>query len=206
MKRKMNGWKIATIVLAVFLFFSLFVTGVMTAVSWGFNLQIAELQSQNATLNDQIENPETGYKKQIADLTNQIENPETGYKRQLADLKAQGVLRNPTSEELTALLARDEIHKIPYSYPEFTGWDFAQAFRENAQKEGFRCGIVFLGYRSDIHTNINVFDIPAKGLVYVEPQSAQIVTVKVGERYFVPNGWPQPPYDDTIIHIGEPAW
>jgi hypothetical protein len=57
-------------------------------------------------------------------------------------------------------------------------------------------------------TFLIVFDVPGVGFIYVEPQTpVQIVVVEVGQPYCQPNGWPQPPYDDTIEYLtSQPDW
>ena len=149
----------------------------------------------------------TGYQNAEKDLGMTVEEAKAKLDY-LASLSKP--LRDPTLEELDALLARYEV-KLTINYPEVMPWEFAQAFQEYAQKEGFQCGIVRLALLGDHTTFINVLDIPGLGLTYVEPQAPlgqhpKIVTVKVGERYFVPNGWHQPDYDDTITKIIGPSW
>jgi cell division protein FtsB len=188
MKRKKNGWKIATIVLAVVLFLSLFVVnGILAVACWGFTLQIAELQNQKAVLTEQIENPETGYKKQIADLNAQL-------------AAAPRPLRVATSQEVIAFLEKDQTDKNTYSFPDYCSPHYARDLGENAQREGLKAGVAFLLLKGGTCC-ITVFDTSDKGLFFVDPQMDQPVTVFLEKSYWGQNGWAEPGFDGTIVEI-----
>ena len=89
-------------------------------------------------------------------------------------------LRDPSYAELMDFLAADKTNEIPYSSPNFVCYNYSITLRENANKQGFRCGSVIEYYvpiEGDQHKHqahaSNVFNTTDRGLIYIEPQTDQ---------------------------------
>ena len=182
----MKGWKIATIVVGIFSMSFLIVIAILGVANFYLNQQMIEFRDQNVNFQKQIDGKDT----QINQLKNQLTvlPPE-----------------NLTYEELMEFLKRDKTDEkefIPYKYEAL---DFARELRENAQKEGIRTGLIALSTK-EFTFYINVFETADKGLIYINPQGDEIVTVRRGESYWEQNGWERPSLDDTILKVYDPIW
>jgi len=85
--------------------------------------------------------------------------------------------RNITYEELILFLKNDRTDENTLIMKNFAYvcLDFAIDRRDNANKLGIKCGIVFLYFEHRGHT-INAFETTDKGLLFVEPQNDMIFT------------------------------
>ena len=61
-------------------------------------------------------------------------------------------------------------------------FDFCHDILENAFDQGYKAGLVYLKFEDAAHTII-CFDTTDEGLLFVEPQTDDIVTVQVGSAY-----------------------
>jgi hypothetical protein len=120
-----------------------------------------------------------------------------GYQKGVLDGAGTGyTLRDPTFLELLSFLADDKTDRNPYT-PSYTCINFAADVKNNAFEAGYRCGFVYIKFKDSAHAVV-CFNTTNRGLVFVEPQYDDIVTLKIGESYAAQNGYVIPSYDDKI--------
>jgi len=122
---------------------------------------------------------------------------EKGYIEGLNDLEEHGYyLRDPMFTEVLIFTFSDSTDEHEYVSGNYTCVDFANDFKHNAFEHGFRCGLVTIKFESGLSHRINVFNTTDYGLIFVEPQTDEIMfSLKIGERYW--NG--RAGYNDTIV-------
>jgi len=101
---------------------------------------------------------------------------------------------NPTYDEVQAILAESKkttAMEINY-YAEANGIRTAYVRYQIARKAAE--GMVYVYH-------LVAFETVDKGLIIIEPRLHQEVKVEVDKRYSELNGFPTPPYDDTITKI-----
>lgn len=129
-----------------------------------------------------------------------LKGNETGFSEgYIKGFEATGYnIRDPTYQEALNFIASDQTDKNQYS-ENYTCENFAADFKNNAFKAGYRCGYVIIDFPDAGHA-INCFNTTDKGLIFIEPQCDDIVTLKVGQSYSMLNGYEVPTtYNDTII-------
>jgi len=125
---------------------------------------------------------------------------ESGY------LRGHGVgYRNPTYQEMLDFLSADLTNCLIYHDPTFICSDYAATLSKNAYELGYRCFSIDLYFnypsqRDSAHW-INAFNTTDRGLVYVEPQSDQVMHVAIGQKYWESNGCGPKSYNDTVTKI-----
>lgn len=123
----------------------------------------------------------------------------SGYLQGLKEGAGKGyTLRDPTYEEVLDLLSKDKTDRNSYDPDEYTCMNYAADLKTGAFQAGYRCGYVELWFPVSSHA-LNVFATVDRGLVFVEPQSDEIVKVIVGEHYWDQTKYMEPTYDDTIV-------
>ena len=65
---------------------------------------------------------------------------------------------------------------------DYVCYDFTADFDDNAAQVGYRCGFVYIEYSDSAHA-IACFNTTDNGIIYVEPQNDEIVTVTIGQPY-----------------------
>ncbi len=151
------------------------------------NLAISNAQASNFTANI------TRAISQINTLKSQL---TTGH-----------VLINPTYTNMLAFIASDNTDKIQYQANKFECWDFAADVINHAASQSIRCAIVMIDLNSTDGHAIVGFNTTDKGMVYIEPQSDELVQLKVGGRFYQqkvtkPGYYYAPPnYDDTVVRF-----
>ena len=154
--------------------------------------QVSSLQSDILVLeNEVIENYNTGY------VEGELVGYNDGYMQGVLDGAGTGWnIRDPTYSESMWFLSSDRTDENEYT-ENYTCHDFASEFKNNAFYAGYRCGYVYIEFPESAHAII-CFDTTDYGLLYVEPQNDQIVTLKIGEPYFDRDLYIVD-FDDTII-------
>jgi len=94
-------------------------------------------------------------------------------------------LHDPTYAELEKFLARDKTNLNPYIADEhkYVCFNFAAEVNNNAELEGIRAGLVLLYLRNLPGHAIVAFETVDEGLIYIEPQSDEVVEVVEGRPY-----------------------
>lgn len=167
-----------------------------------FETQIAGLQSETEDLNSEVSDLES----RVSSLQSEVFVLETevsqsyntgyaegesdgyqigyveGYDQGVEDLSQTGwYLRNPTYKEATTFIKTDKTDENLYS-PSYVCYDFTADFIENAEQIGYRCGFVYIEFSESAHA-IACFNTTDQGLIYVEPQTDEIVSVEIGQQY-----------------------
>jgi len=97
------------------------------------------------------------------------------------DLEKDYNLRDPTYEEAMQFIRSDQTDKNQYNQS-YTCINFANDFRYNALNEGYRCGYVAIEFGETSHA-IVCFNTSDNGLIFIEPQSDEIVTLTTEQPY-----------------------
>ena len=114
------------------------------------------------------------------------------------------VLNDPTYQQIRAFLAADNTDSFAYVTDDFVCHDFAAQVAYNAKRQKIRCGYVLIDFTAPPGHAIIAFNTTDKGLVYIEPQTDEVVNLAVGRHYWASvvsaNGAPYlpPDYDDTV--------
>ena len=90
-------------------------------------------------------------------------------------------VRDPTFQEALRFIRSDQTDKNQYNQS-YNCIRFANDFVNNALKEGYRCGHVKVEFLETGH-EIVCFNTSDKGLIFIEPQNDQFVTVSEGQLY-----------------------
>ncbi len=93
------------------------------------------------------------------------------------------VPRDPTYAEAMRFVASDITDGHPYVIGEYMCGNFSSDLQANAQKAGFKCGIVTVFFVDGSKHAINCFNTADAGTVYIEPQTDQVVTLTINEIY-----------------------
>ena len=101
---------------------------------------------------------------------------------------------NPTYDELQAILA--ESNKT-------TAMEINNFAEANGIRTAYvRCQIARKSTERTVYVyNIVAFETVDRGFIFIRPRSHEEVKVEVGKSYSELNGFPTPPYDDTITKI-----
>lgn len=92
-------------------------------------------------------------------------------------------LNDPSSAQMKAFLAQDQTDKHIYNATTYDCFNFAADTTVNASKEHIRCGLVLVNLIDGAHACI-VFNTTDDRLVFVEPQSDDIVNLQIGKEYW----------------------
>ena len=128
------------------------------------------------------------------------EGYKEGYKVGAIEGAGSGyTLRNPTYHELMDFLERDTTDENEYLEDVYTCVDFTTDLNNNAEDAGLRAGYVYMEYPSDHAHSIAAFETADRGIVFIEPQFDDEVTVVVGNSYSEDNGYEDPDYIDIVV-------
>ena len=123
---------------------------------------------------------------------------ESGYVKGLTDGAGVGyTVRDPSFAEMQKFLQNDLTDQNVYVEDDYVCWRFSSDVKNNAFNSGYRCGLVYIDMPESAHV-IVCFNTADRGLVYVEPQSDEVVTLSVGASYWDRENY-EVDYDDTIL-------
>jgi hypothetical protein len=108
------------------------------------------------------------------------------------------VPRNPTYAEAAGFVASDKTDTRHYTAGTYTCADFAKDFQSSALKAGLSCGIVTTFFPDETSHDLDCFNTTDRGVIYVEPQTDQIVSLTVGQVYSGP-GWNMQMKNATVV-------
>ena len=108
-------------------------------------------------------------------------------------------LRNPTYNEVMEFIASDSTDKNQYCEENYTCADFAADLKSKALEAGYNCGYVVIEFPDTGHT-IVCFNTTDRGLIFIEPQEDEIVTLTIGQPYWDRTEH-QVTYDDTVVRF-----
>jgi len=104
-----------------------------------------------------------------------------GITTHIINLEYDYTLRNPAYQETLEFLDSDQTDKNQYNQS-YTCINFANDFKKNALKEGYRCGYVIVEFHETRHA-IVCFNTSDNGLIFIEPQNDKIVTLTTEQQY-----------------------
>ncbi|MEM3597207.1 MAG: AN1-type zinc finger domain-containing protein [Candidatus Bathyarchaeia archaeon] len=142
----------------------------------------------------------TGYELGYLDgnSSGYIEGYNKGYLDGVKDGAGTGYnIRDPTYQEMLNFIASDKTDENEYS-ENYTCLHFTADVKSHAFDEGYKCGFVYVEFRDGAHA-IVCFNTTDQGLIFIEPQSDEIVTLTIGQPYWDRTKYEPPDYDDTVI-------
>ena len=164
--------------------------------------QVTNLQTEMTTLNNEA----SSLREQVSNLQKNVAYLETeatqnyisgydngesdgyqlgydeGYTQGVEDLMRIGWhLRDPTYQEVVAFINSDKTDENEYT-SDYVCYDFTADFNYNATQLGYRCGFVYIEFPNSAHA-IVCFNTTDTGIIYVEPQTDEIVTITIGQPY-----------------------
>ena len=89
---------------------------------------------------------------------------------------------DPTYSEVLRFLKTDKTNKIEYN-DTFDCENYAAILKQNAFNEGYQCYIVLIEFEESFHM-LNGFNTTDKGFLYIEPQTDDIVNVRLNTSYW----------------------
>ena len=152
--------------------------------------KVSGLQSNVTGLQDNL----TQARSQVAELQANMSRMSSSYSY---------VLNDPTYAAMESFLASDKTDQHQYILGTYVCWNYAADVIADAEKQNIRCAFVYVEFADSAHAVV-AFNTTDKGLVYIEPQSDEVVQLKLGTRYYqsiIPKSgyhYTQPPYDDTV--------
>jgi peptidoglycan hydrolase CwlO-like protein len=108
---------------------------------------------------------------------------DVGYDQGVEDGAGSGwYIRDPTYAEAIAFINSDITDENEYIPGYYVCYDFTADLSANAFQIGYRCGFVYIEFSDSAHA-IACFNTTDSGLIYIEPQTDEIVDVAVGQTY-----------------------
>jgi len=143
--------------------------------------QVSSLQSEVTSLeNEVIQSFNLGYAE--GESEGYQLGYDKGYVQGVEDLtESCWYIRDPTYDEAIAFTNSDKTDENKYT-PNYVCYDFTADFNTNAFQMGYRCGFVYIEFFDSAHA-IVYFNTTDGGLIYIEPQSDEIVTLAIGQPY-----------------------
>jgi len=164
--------------------------------------QVSDIQSEKLTLETQVSTLQanvSSLQTEVASLESEViqsfnlgyaEGESEGYQLGYDEGYVQGVedgpesgwyIRDPTYDEAIAFINSDKTDENEYT-PDYICYDFTADFDTNAFQVGYRCGFVYIEFSDSAHA-IACFNTIDRGLIYIEPQNDEIVTIAIGQTY-----------------------
>lgn len=154
---------------------------------------IVSLESRTQSLETQI----SSFRTDIAALETEVtasfnigysDGYDDGYLQGIEDSTTDGwYLSDPTYAEAIYFVNADTTDENDYSET-YTCYSFTADFKGNALEMGYRCGFAYIEFYGSAHA-IVCFDTTDGGLIYIEPQTDEIVTLTVGQIYDNQASW-----------------
>ena len=134
-----------------------------------------------------------------------LSSTNSGQEKAFSDGYRQGVidgagrsynLRDPSYQETLDFIKIDKTNEHPYVQDNYTYWQFSTDLINNALAAQYRAGFVYIALIGGAHAVV-AFNTTDRGLVFIEPQDDQVVTLTIGTHYFDRSRFTVD-YDDTI--------
>jgi len=183
------------------------IIAVSSIVTGSFYVQNIGLQNEKDHIEGAISNLEdeiVSLESQLSSLQSEVSTNydlgyESGYIQGVEDGVGKGYnIRDPTYQESLHFVSLDQTDKNQYDEESYTCRHFTADFKNNAFEAGYRCGYVAIEYPVLAHA-IVCFDTTDHGLIFIEPQWDDVVTLTLGQSYSNLNSYGIPDYDDTIV-------
>jgi len=165
----------------------------------GYELGYGNGNSTGYTLgynNGNLTGYESGYRN--GNSTGYSSGYGNGYLKGVIDGAGTGYnIRDPAYQEMLTFIALDRTDENQYS-ENYSCFHFTADVEAHAYQAGYRCGFVHIEYPDYAHA-IVCFDTTDQGLIFIEPQLDDIVTLSIGQSYSNLNEYKKPDFNDTII-------
>jgi hypothetical protein len=124
---------------------------------------------------------ETGY--QTGYQTGYSEGYDAGYINGTKDGAGTGYnIRDPSYGEMLNFIKSDNTNNHNYSL-NYTCFNFCNDVIENSFNQGIKCGFVYMTFTDSTAHSVVCFKTTDKGLIFVEPQTDEIVPIQVYAVY-----------------------
>jgi len=124
---------------------------------------------------------------------------DEGYLKGVVDGAGRGyTVRDPTYREAIAFISLDQTDRNEYIEEKYICQNFAADVKNNAFQKGYRCGYVSVWFPDSGHA-IVCFNTTDRGLIFIEPQSDEIMMLTIGKPYWDRSKYLKPSYNDTVI-------
>jgi len=122
-----------------------------------------------------------------------LEGYDTGYENGLDSVLGHGYsLRDPTYAEMKDFIARDKTNENTYDINTYNCYNFTADVINNAEAENIHCGFVYILFSENKAHALVAFNTIDRGLIYIEPQHDDEVSVRVGWSSY---------YSDMIVNV-----
>jgi len=116
----------------------------------------------------------------------------TGYDTGLNEGRTHGYnIWDPTYKEMENFIARDRTNENTYDINTYNCYDFTADVINNAEAENIRCAFVYILFPDGAHALV-AFNTIDRGLIYIEPQNDDEISVSVGWSSY---------YGKTILNV-----
>jgi len=185
------------------IFCILVILAAYTSYSFGYNTgynasfhTAYDLGYAQGYINGNLTGFELGYRS--GNSSGYIEGYNKGYLDGVIDGAGRGYnIRDPTYQEMLAFIALDKTDENEYS-ENYTCFHFTADVKSHAFERGYRCGFVYIRFPDSAHA-IVCFNTTDRGLIFIEPQSDDIVTLAIGQPYWDRTKYLPPEYNDTVV-------
>lgn len=124
---------------------------------------------------------------------------DNGYIQGVTDGAGRGYnIRDPTYQEAVQFIASDQTNENEYDEDSYNCHHFTADFKNNAFEAEYRCGYVAIEFPEFGHA-IVCFDTIDQGIIYIEPQTDELVTLIIGEPYWDRTVYEPSTYNDTVV-------
>jgi hypothetical protein len=97
---------------------------------------------------------------------------------------APRVPQDPTYGEAMRFVSSDKTDSNAYVAGKYVCSNFARDFQTHALGTGYNCGYVTIIFSDWTTHALNCFNTTDVGLIFIEPQTDQVLTLKAGDAYF----------------------
>ena len=159
--------------------------------------KVSSLQGDVSSLQNNV----SSLQADLTQVTSQVANLQTNISRMSTSYGY--ALNDPTYAAMQSFLASDTTDQHPYIAGTYVCWNYAADVIADAEKQHIRCAFVYVEFADSAHAVV-AFNTTDKGVVYIEPQTDEVVQLKVGAHYYqsiIPKAgyyYTQPAYDDTV--------
>ena len=92
--------------------------------------------------------------------------------------------KNPTYQEAINFINNDSTDSNKYNYAFYNCVHFSRDVNNNAEKQGYRCAFIKVNMSGGTKHALIAFNTSDNGLLFIEPQTDQIVILNIGEDYW----------------------
>lgn len=163
------------------------------------------LQSENSALQTEYQRLSEQHDALVRDYkTIYNSRYEEGYDAGYVEGVIQGAgsgydIRDPTYQEALQFTSSDKTDENQYAEGEYTCVNFAADFKNNALEAEYRCGFVYIQFLDSAHA-IVCFNTTDQGLIFIEPQDDELVTLTIGQSFYDRTKY-KVTFDDTVIRF-----